>query len=93
MSEPICPTCKRERPPGWLKDMRKRQGQNISKALKASKLAGEQIGRKRTIDYQKVYELRDAGFSLMQISYKLNVSRGSIQNALRIRTPAAEERE
>lgn len=81
MSEPICPKCKQPRPKGWFKDMRKRQAENISKALKNSDIAG----RKRNVDYKKIYELKELGSSISMICNALGVSKGSVQHALRLK--------
>ena len=71
-----CPHC------GWTDNIGNvERGHRIKAALEFA----ENVGRPRRVDYQRIYEMRDRGNSLGMIANKLNVSRGTIQHALKVR--------
>lgn len=81
--ERCCPNCKRPYSRGWLKDMRKRQSENIKSALARAKANGDPVGRPRAILYDDVYKLRESGLSIAATARTLGCSIGSVQHALR----------
>lgn len=66
-----------------LKEKKDKSFQKRQKTLDKLRKANIRFGRPRTTNYFKVRELREAGFSLNQIASKLNVSKGSVQYALK----------
>lgn len=76
----FCPNCKRAYPPGWHAAVRKRQSENIKKALSASNT----VGRMRKVNSAQVIALRASGLSWKHIAETLNISRGAAQYAVRV---------
>ena len=79
MSEPKCPTCGAERPKGWLKSIRKKQSQNIRKALAESDMT---LGRPRFNIDDKVKQLRVEGMSIREIAWQLKVTVQPVKRVL-----------
>ncbi len=63
------------------------RGAKISSALKLV----DRKGRPRAVEYKNIWALRDMGFSIMKISEKLNIGRGSVQHALKLKKEALEK--
>ncbi len=62
---------------------RKQRSENIKAGIDRAKASGSQIGRPRIADYEKIRTLRKSGMSHRKIQEELNVTRGSIQYALK----------
>lgn len=55
----------------------------IKNGLEGAKARGVQLGRKKTRPTESILELRNKGFTYRQIAKLLNVSQGTVRNALK----------
>ncbi len=79
MKEPNCPTCGKRRSKGWTESVRKRQSENIKKALSKSDM---KLGRPRCEIDEAVLELRKQGLSIREIAWRLQVSVQPVKRVL-----------
>lgn len=79
MKEPNCPTCGKRRPKGWTESVRKRQSENIKKALSNSDM---KLGRPRYEIDEAVLEMRKQGLSIREIAWRLQVSVQPVKRVL-----------
>lgn len=76
-----CPYCLRQLTVEVFEKKNSLRKEAIRKGLRES---DEMLGRPRSIDYSEVYKLRNCGLSIRKIADYFDVSRGSIQHALKI---------
>ena len=82
-----CLHCGQMRSKAYFDERRLQKVIKIKEALKERQNNGETVGRPRTIDYDRIHELRAAGHSLSKVAElmscsKRTVSLGSISHAI-----------
>ncbi len=88
MRKSPCIACGQIIPKKLIEEFEAKRVREIKAALAMAKSLGEPVGRPRSIDYEKVKELRAKGYSIAKIAAALctserTVSRGAVQHALK----------
>lgn len=80
-----CSFCGRELTAKWYADREQKRRISIQTAFAGRKALGLNVGRPRILDYRKIYELRDKGYSMRKIARTLKCTHPIISRALRER--------
>lgn len=67
----------------FLTQHKKKVNAGLDKAKKDGTKSGKPIGRERKTDYSKILELHIKGYSLSKIAKELQISKGSVHNAIK----------
>lgn len=82
-----CPYCGEALKAELFEERRRRHSEGIKKALSEA----DEKGRRRSINYETVYTMRNRGMSINEITKALKCSRGAVQHALRVQAINTEE--
>lgn len=84
-----CYYCKEPYPPGWREARTKAKIEGTKKTLAEKKAAGLKHGRPKA-DHSRIYELKDAGHGIKEISYLVGKSKSTVSKALATRRRNAQ---
>lgn len=87
-----CRYCKQDISPEHQAKREEERKEKIRKAIELRVKMGIHTGRPRKVDYDKIYKIRDKGFSINKTAELADVSRGSVQNALKVRKKNEQSR-
>lgn len=78
-----CSKCGQNMSDELLKEKAKQKSDRIKQARKFARENGEQVGRTRTFDYDKIHELLKNGYSIRSVADYIGCSKAVVQNAKR----------